>query len=166
MMILTDDDTRAFGPESCFGGPDDRDPMYDDAPDGLLKCDRGNGPCCLDDEGKYVGPGCCHCCPPDAEAIHTGFEIWDRPDFYRLRAELHCTAKFGYCLPPHVDHASGRAALVRWIGHDHRLARAAQRKLELICDDSETHDEAKARYEAWAVRARIAEYRRTSRRGE
>lgn len=60
MMILTDDDTRAFGPESCFGGPDDRDPMYDDAPDGLLKCDRGNGPCCLDDEGKYVGPGCCH----------------------------------------------------------------------------------------------------------
>lgn len=156
-MELTDDEDRAnFSGASGFGGPDDRDPMYDDAPR-RLKCDRGNGPCCLDWEGKYVGPGCCHCCPPDAEAIHTGFEIWDRPDFYRLRAELHCTAKFGYCLPPHVDHVSGRAALARWIGYNQRLARASQRKLELICDDSETHDEAKARYEAWAVRAQIAE---------
>ena len=93
-MILTDDDTAAFGPESCFGGPDDRDAMYDDAPGLGPKC----GGCWRNEFGDIEGcSGCRECFPPDAEAIGTGFEIWERPDFYRLRGELSETAKLGYC---------------------------------------------------------------------
>jgi hypothetical protein len=125
--------------------------MYDDAPSPEpFKCDLGNGPCCVGNNGEYVGPGCRHCCPPDSESIHTGFEIWDRPDFFRLRDELACTAKLGYCLSVRTqDGFSGWFG--KLIGHNFRLSSAARRKVETICDDSDTHDEAKFRYLSWSA---------------
>jgi hypothetical protein len=127
-------------------GVGDRDPMYDDAPSDTCKCGYPDRDC----------PGCRHCFPPDADAIHTGFERWDCPNFYRLAHELDCSAKLGLCLPSRDD-LKRPAWFDRWIGFNPKVLRAAQHKLQTICDESETHPEAVARYEAWAanVRSRI-----------
>jgi hypothetical protein len=111
-------------------------------------------------DGRNVGClGCRHCCPPDADAIPTGFEPWDRPDFNRVRSSLISLARLGYALSPHpIDCPAGRACFLRMIGHNVRLQRAARRKLDIICDECETHSEAVARYEAWATVARTKCY--------
>ena len=92
------------------------------------------------ENGDQVGgcPGCRHCFPPDPEAIHTGFEVYDRPDFYRVGSELRMLAAMGYALDPR-DFAAGREYHRRAVGFNARLLRAAERKLDRICDESETH---------------------------
>jgi hypothetical protein len=72
-----DSDRECTGTMQEFGPGDDYDPMYDDAPGGSFKCGRGyyGTPCCLDEDNKFVGPGCRHCCPVDHECKPTGFGI-------------------------------------------------------------------------------------------
>lgn len=131
---------------------------YDPAPDfdGMDYDDERSLPRCGGPvfEGRVqVGgcDGCRHCFPPDAESIHTGFETYDRPDFYRLRNELAMLAAMGYALPPTPwDSAAGRAYFLRAIGFSARMLRAAKHKLSMICDRCETHPEAVAEYAAWA----------------
>lgn len=149
-MTFTDDSDRANYIGSIYDtfGTDpmgDYDPMHADAP--------GDGPKC---GGCETERGCRHCSPPDAEAMHTGFETYDRPDFYRVRRELVMLAELGYALHPR-DTDAGRRYFERTIGFNRRLQAAAQRKMWTICDESETHAEALERYAAWAgmVKARI-----------
>ena len=139
--------------------PDFEGLEYDDYRTGP-KCQDADGrPCCLDRDGRYVGPGCRHCCPPDAEAIDSGFERWDRPDFYRVTREQLMLAAMGYALDPRGIHNPAGAILRdTMIGHNRRLQAAARRKIDIICDECETHHEAVARYEAWAAVAKAKYY--------
>lgn len=150
-MTLTDDSDRAnFSGGYCETFDYDPDPWYDDDP--APKC----GGSCQNEWGEETGcPGCRHCFPPDSEAIHTGFETWDRPDFWAARRELNMLADMGYALRPDPFGCSnGWAYFLRVIGFDARLLRAAEHKLARICDRAETHADAVREYERWAKLAR------------
>lgn len=154
-MVFTDDADRANFIGSYAETFDaDPDPWFDD--DAAPKCGGSR----MEEWGRVGCPGCRHCFAPDFEAIHTGFEAWDRPDFDRVRNELWVLAGMGYALSPHpIDCPAGRACFERMIGFNARLLRAAEYKLARICERRETHPEAVAEYEAWAamVRAKLAE---------
>lgn len=157
---LTDDSDRwVSGHEHTFESdpaPDWDGMEYDDERRGP-KC---GGPLILADspDRRNVGcPGCRHCDHPDHEAIHTRFERYDRPDFYRLRNELNMLAAMGYALPPDMNrdrrYNPGLAYFDRVIGHNPRLHAAAVRKIERLCfDECETHREVLAAYETWRRR--------------
>lgn len=98
-------------------------------------------------------PGCRHCFPPDFEAIHTGFERYDRPDFYRVTRELRMLADLGYALDPRFT-PGGSAVRDTMIGFDARLLRAADYKLARICERAETHADAVREYGAWVERVK------------
>lgn len=154
--MLTDDDTRAdfagnYAETFDADGVGDRDPMYDDAPSGGPKC----GGCGLDDEGRWVGPGCRHCCPVDHECKPYGFGIerWEHDGYLRLRRELA-----GSIIAPMSWEQAGRCAL-KWSGFSVRRERHSDIVWDRICDESETHDEAVERYTAWARRAVTVRYR-------
>lgn len=159
-MTFTDDSDRA----NFIGSYADE---YDPAPDfeGMEyddwhKTPKCGGPRYPDSESQYAVaanagcPGCRHCFPPDFEAIHTGFETWDRPDFWRARSTQNMLADIGYALRPHpIDCPNGWACFLRTIGFDARLHRAANCKLASICERAETHADALEEYKSWAKNA-------------
>lgn len=143
---LTDDADRM--PYGCdeFGPADDYDPMYEGFGD-EPKC----GGCWRDN-----GNGCRHCSPVDFEAINTGCEIYDNPEFYRVRNELWMLAYLGYALDPSGrENPAGRAYLERAIGYNRKMNHAVHHKLWQICDRAETHGQAVAEFEAWKAQHRI-----------
>lgn len=74
----TDDANRdTSGTMRSFGAGDDYDPMYE-GPGDAPKCAREWNDwrvCCCDDAGKFVGPGCRECNPPDHENKPYGWGI-------------------------------------------------------------------------------------------
>ena len=155
---LTDD--IGLSPEFA-DGYSDYDPMYADAPGDAPKCGRGpysDIPCCCDDEGKYVGPGCRYCNPPDHENKPYGFgiETFEHNPSLRLANELclNGPVAFGWMSRP-----SALTFARLWTGFSYRRLRHSDRVWDQLCDDCETHEEAKAKYETWAKRSATVRYR-------
>lgn len=162
--MLTDD-AYAHGYAGCepFGPNEDYDPMYEDPGDGTYRCGRGEFrdiPCCLDYDGKFVGPGCRHCNPVDPECKPYGFGIerFEQTEALRIVRELKCHAATGliYLTGNPADWL--RRALT-WVGFSFRRERHSDRVWERLCDECETHTEAVEKYTAWAKRAVTVKYR-------
>ncbi len=158
--IPTDDADRDFtGTMEEFEPGDDYDPMYEGPGSGGYKCGRGDFgdiPCCCDDNGKFVGGGCRHCCPVDHECKPYGFglEPHDSPAWEEARRFFRAEWRFltGLNDAHPVDHMD---MIRKWAvdgGWNHRLYRASERKWERLCDECETHEEAVTKYTRWAKR--------------
>lgn len=164
-MTATDDSDRAAFSGSyaeCFDcdGVGDRDPMYDDAPIHGYKCGRDGNPCCLDFDGKFVGPGCRHCNPVDYECkpYGFGFETFECERAQHIRREMLLLSAWGHPWPFSIPDSYGLA--LKWAGFNFRLAAVSDRVWDLICCRSETHTEALAVFAAWAGKVSSATARR------
>lgn len=174
---LTDDADRMVGGcgtfDDCPVG--DRDPMCDDAPGSWRP--RCGGPCYED--GQNVGcQGCRHCSPPDHEDKPSGFGIerWEDPAWEeagRIVGERTNMVFGAYSLRrTYLDHF-GRLAwvgaiywreervrvwamLTNWSARRHRHSRIVWDRL---CDECETHAEARSQYGKWAALAMTRKYR-------
>lgn len=111
-------------------------------------------PCCCDEGGKFVGPGCRHCCPVDHECKPYGFglETFDAPAWAEARAHFRSVWRF---VTGQFDaHPMDWMHLIRkWAiadGWNERLWKCSERKWDRLCDECETHAEAVAKYTAWA----------------
>ena len=146
---LTDDADRMVYGCDTFDGYNDHDPMYDDGPSSTYRCGRGpyrDIPCCVDDDGKFVGPGCKHCNPVDHEAQPRkwGFCRYENDAACYLRRSVSTSALLGLCRE--IDYTTA----CEWLGFDFRVERASERVWEKCCNECETHTEAVARYTRWA----------------
>lgn len=156
--IPTDDaESRFYTGCEPFGPGEDRDPMHDDAPNGNgYRCGRGDFrdiPCCVDDDGKFIGPGCRHCNPVDHECKPHGwgFERFESKDVYRLINEWRCN----FPVTVGREYPAGPEWFRRaceWTGFNFRLERCSDRMWEKCCNECETHTEAVERYTRWAVK--------------
>lgn len=163
---LTDDaDRMVYGCETFESDPTpDFDGMeYDDAHSDF-KCGRRGRfgdivPCCCDDEGKFVGPGCRHCNPVDHECKPYQFGIETFDDCY-AEARQWARQLWG-ALRVHTD-AERRALFIQFAtadGYSARRDRHSDIVWDRLCDECETHTEAVAKYERWAKRAMKTRYR-------
>ena len=154
---LTDDaDRDCTGTMQEFGPNEGYDPMYDDGHRSEFKCGRGQfgDPCCLDDDGKFVGPGCRHCCPPDHEDKPEGYgiETFDAPEWDAARAHFRNVWCFVVGLP-NAHPRDWQHLLRKWAvkdGWSERLQRCSDRVWDRLCETCETHHEACDKYERWA----------------
>lgn len=149
--ILTDDaDRMVYGCDEFVPG-DDYDPMYE-GPGGGPRC----GGCGLDDEGRWVGPGCRHCDPVDYEnmpgsAVHGYGEgpAWDR-------AYKHFRNEFKFLTGRSESAPNDFPGLLRkWavgFGWDERRVKCADLIWKRLCDRCETHGEAREKFLTWANR--------------
>lgn len=145
---LTDD--LGLSPEFA-DGYSDYDPMYEGPGDGP-KC----GGCCLDHDGRFIGPGCRHCNPPDHEAKPYGFgiETFDNGPRLRLQQELRVTAWFTGLTWDQVNRCA-----TDWSGFSRRRLRHSNIVWDRLCDECETHTEATEAYVRWAIQAVQVRYR-------
>jgi hypothetical protein len=142
------------------GGCDtfDSDPAPDF--DGMEYDDYRGGPKCggcgTDDNGRWIGPGCRHCFPPDHECKPYGFGIerWDFEPRMRLVRELSATAWF-----TGLTWDQCRECATKWSGFSNRRLRHSNKVWDRLCDECETHTEAVEKYEQWAKRAVTVKYR-------
>ena len=165
----TDDADRMIGGCDTFAPGDDYDPMYADAPGGgSYKCGRGpyrDTPCCCDDDGQFVGPGCRHCNPPDHEGKPYGFGIerFDSPEWQEARRHFNRVRSLVFGLPatahPVMDYGHWLAAWAVKAGWSERRQRHSDIVWDRLCEECETHTEAVEKYEAWAKRAVAVKYR-------
>jgi len=158
------DDAYARGYDGCdpFLPGEDYDPMYEGPGDGTYRCGRGEYrdiPCCCGDEGRYVGPGCRHCCPPDHEAKPYGFgiETFEHEPSLRMARELQANWPLVGGGP--IDRLRALELARKWAGFSYRRLRHSQIVWERLCCECETHGEAVARYEECAKRAAGVKYR-------
>lgn len=195
--VPTDDSARDFtGTMEEFGPGDDYDPMDENAPGGTPRCGHGpfrDIPCCCDHDGKFVGPGCRECNPPDHECKPYGFGIerFEDPAMDRANREtknrrpaaLYTTAG-AYARTYWTGKCDGRGRPVTgvvieepacandtewrdmlWRAYstwDGKLARRSERIWTRLCEECETHTDAKAKYERWAKRAVARSNRKTA----
>lgn len=165
------DDAYAHGYAGCepFGPNEGYDPMYADAPgDGSFKCGRGEFrdiPCCLDYDGKFVGPGCRDCNPPNHEDKPYGFgiETFDSPEWKDAREHFQRVRSLIFGIPsdahPILDYGHWLNAWAVNAGWSARRLKHSDIVWDRLCVACETHTEAVAKYEAWARRAVTIKYR-------
>jgi hypothetical protein len=153
---LTDDSDRWLsGHESTFDAdpaPDWEGMEYDDWHRGP-KC----GGCRLDGDGYLIpgARGCRHCNPvdPECKPYKFGIELWECEAALSLRREVCGHARLGLCRDIDLPTAC------RWVGFSVRRAKHSDRVWDRLCDECQTHAEAKEKYEAWARRAVTVRYR-------
>jgi hypothetical protein len=129
---------------------------------------------CVNDFGELACPGCRRCCPPDPECRPHGFGVESFEDPALAEAGRVVRERMVmFCDGPYALRATYRDCFGRDVGlsawpalvperdrlrrlistHNDRLARAAARLWDRLCDECETHPEAVEKYTAWAKRA-------------
>lgn len=155
----TDDADRVTsGAMEEFAPGDDYDPMYAGYERGPKCANRDGVPCCCDPHtGKFVGPGCRHCNPPDHEGKPYGFgiETFDSPEWAEARRHFFGVWRFatGQFDAHQMD---WRHLLKRWAtdaGWSERRLKCSDRVWDRLCDTCDTHTEAVEKYERWARKA-------------
>ena len=164
MRYLTDDADRMLWGCDTFGPNEDYDPMYSDGP-------GNNPPRCgghiINEWGESEGcPGCRHCNPPDVESkpYGWGIESFEDPALAEAnRAVAHRPVLNGSLYRPLArEGGTGRWRLLRPLRdaiwdrtsrHSRKLAEASEHLWWRLCDECETHQEAKEKYAAWAKHA-------------